>query len=120
MNTVVKERLRERRKFRIRKSVSGSAQRPRLTVTRSNRHFSLQVINDETGTTLVSAFTVEKALKGRFKSNNKTAAKEIAGVLAERAKAKGITAMVFDRNGYRYHGRVKQIADSLREHGIQI
>lgn len=120
MNTMIKDDLRERRKFRIRKKVRGSAQRPRLTVTRSNRHFSLQVINDDTGTTLVSAFTVEKGLKGKYKGNNMATAKDIAAMLAERAKAKGITAMVFDRNGYRYHGRVKQIADSLREHGIQI
>ncbi len=120
MNTQEKSRLRERRKFRIRKTVIGTAQRPRLTVTRSNKHFSLQVIDDSVGNTLVSAFTVEKELKGKFKGNNLEAAKQIAGVLAERAKAKGITTMVFDRNGYRYHGRIKQIAESLREHGIQI
>lgn len=120
MNTQEKSRLRERRKFRIRKSVTGSAQRPRLSVTRTNKHFSLQVIDDATGHTLVSAFTVEKELKGKFKNNNLAAAKQLAAILAERAKAKGIIAMVFDRNGYRYHGRVKQIAESLREHGIQI
>ena len=120
MNTQEKTRLRERRKFRIRKGVAGTAERPRLTVTRSNKHFALQVIDDAVGKTLVSAFTVEKELKGKFKGNNLEAAKQVAHILADRAKAKGITKMVFDRNGYRYHGRVKQIAESLREHGIQI
>lgn len=120
MNTQEKSRLRERRKFRIRKNVLGTAERPRLSITRSNKHFSLQVIDDAIGQTLVSAFTVEKELKAKFKNNNVEAAKQLAAILAERAKAKGITKMVFDRNGYRYHGRVKQIAESLREHGIQI
>lgn len=112
--------LREKRKFRIRKRISGTSQRPRLTIYRSNRHFTIQAIDDKAGKTLVSVNTVEKTLRGSIKSNNKKAAVEVAAIFAERAKEKGITTLVFDRNGYVYHGRVKQIAESLRENGIQI
>ena len=112
--------LREKRKFRIRKRISGTAARPRLTVYRSNRHFTIQAIDDVAGKTLVSVNTVEKTIAATIKANNKKAAVEIAAIFAERAKEKGITTLVFDRNGYVYHGRVKQIAESLRENGIQI
>ncbi len=111
---------RKKRKFRIRKKISGTGQRPRLNVFKSNRNFILQVIDDVTGRTLVSAHSEEKDLKGKIKKNNMKGAKEIGLVLAERAKSKGITQMVFDRNGYPYHGRIKQIAESLRENGIRI
>jgi large subunit ribosomal protein L18 len=120
MNTIVKQELRQRRRFAIRKKVKGTPERPRLAVFRSNKHFALQVIDDVAGVTLASVFTHEKKLKGKFKSNNKSTAKEAAVMLAKRAKEKGIIKMVFDRSGYAYHGRVKQIADSLRENGIQI
>jgi large subunit ribosomal protein L18 len=120
MNTVVKRALRAKRRFIIRKKVNGTAERPRLAVFRSNKHFALQVIDDVAGVTLASVFTHEKALKGKFKSNNKATAKEAATILAQRAKKKGISKMVFDRSGYAYHGRVQQIADSMRENGIQI
>lgn len=120
MNTLIKKELRDKRRFIIRKKVSGTAERPRLAVFRSNKHFALQVIDDVAGVTLASVFTHEKALKGKFKNNNKAAAKEAAALLAQRAKKKGITKMVFDRGGYAYHGRVQQIADSMRENGIQI
>ncbi len=112
--------LREKRRFRIRKKINGTAERPRLAVFRSNRHFALQVIDDTKGLTIVHFFTQEKGLKGKFKGNNVATAKDAGAMLAERAKAKGITKMVFDRSGYAYHGRVKQIAESLRENGIQI
>jgi large subunit ribosomal protein L18 len=112
--------LREKRKFRIRKNLSGTAEKPRLSVFRSNRHFTVQAIDDVAGRTLVSVNTVEKELKGSIKNNNKKAAVEVATIFAERAKEKKITKMVFDRNGYVYHGRVKQIAESLRKNGIQI
>ena len=115
-----KKDLRFKRKFRIRKKIRGSAVRPRLTVFKSNRHFTIQVIDDDAGKTIVSANSVEKDLRSKFKSNNITAAGELAAIVAERAKSKGITKMVFDRNGYVYHGRVKKIAESLRENGIEI
>jgi large subunit ribosomal protein L18 len=120
MNSTIKLELRQKRRFRIRKKVMGTAERPRLAVFRSNKHLALQVIDDQKGATLASVFTHEKALKGKFKGNNKAAAKEAATILAQRAKKKGITKMVFDRSGYAYHGRVQQIADSMRENGIQI
>ncbi|MBI3793339.1 MAG: 50S ribosomal protein L18 [Nitrospinae bacterium] len=120
MNTVLKKVLRAKRRFRIRKNLSGTAERPRLAVFRSNKHFGLQVIDDTKGVTIVSVFTQEKELKGKFKGNNVAAAKEAASILAKRAKEKGVTKMVFDRSGYAYHGRVKQIAESLRENGVQI
>jgi len=120
MKSIVKQELREKRRFRIRKKVNGTADRPRLTVFRSNRHFALQVIDDAKGVTIAAFFTQEKGLKGKFKSNNMVTAKEAGAILAERVKSKGITKMVFDRSGYAYHGRVKQIAESLRENGIQI
>lgn len=112
--------LRNKRKFRIRKKIKGTSEVPRLTVFRSNRHFIIQAIDDDAGKTLVSANSLEKELKGKAKNNNVKAAQQVALVLAERAGKKGIKKMVFDRNGYAYHGRVKQIAESLREHGIQI
>jgi len=111
---------RDRRKFRIRKKLSGTSSRPRLTVTRSNKHLSLQAVDDVAGNTLVSAQTVEKDVKSKLLNNNKGVAVGLAVLFAERAKAKGITEMVFDRNGYAYHGRIKTIADKLREDGIKI
>ena len=111
---------REKRKFRIRKKISGTLERPRLVVYRSNKHFFLQAIDDMAGKTVVSASTLEKGLKEKLKGNNITVAGQVAVVLSERAKEKGINAMVFDRNGYAYHGRIKKIAESMRENGIQI
>ena len=111
---------REKRKFRIRKKISGTSERPRLVVYRSNKHFFLQAIDDLAGKTVVSASTLEKGLKEKLKGNNITVAGQVAVVLSERAKEKGINAMVFDRNGYAYHGRIKKIAESMRENGIQI
>ncbi len=111
---------RERRKIRIRKKVKGTPERPRLSVFRSNRHLVLQAVDDVSGKTVVSAQSVEKELQGRFTKNNMETATGLAAMLAERARAKGITKMVFDRSGYAYHGRVKQVAESLRENGITI
>ncbi|MEZ4459612.1 MAG: 50S ribosomal protein L18 [bacterium] len=111
---------RNRRKRRIRKKVAGSAQRPRMTVFRSNRHMYCQVIDDLTGHTLVSASTkdaeVSANLSGKGKSDQ---AKEVGKMLATRALAAGITAIVFDRNGYIYHGRVAAVAEGAREGGLQ-
>ncbi len=109
-----------RRKRRIRKKVFGSQSRPRLTVFRSNRHIYCQVIDDVTGTTLIAASTqdaeVAALLDGKDKSEQ---AKEVGKALAVRALAKGIQSVVFDRNGYIYHGRVAAVADGAREGGLQ-
>ncbi|GMT41622.1 MAG: 50S ribosomal protein L18 [bacterium] len=115
-----KRAARLKRKIRIRKKVQGTAERPRLNVFRSNRHLVVQAIDDIAGHTLVSVNTVVKDLKDKMKNNNMAAAREAGTVMAQRAKEKGIDSMVFDRNGYAYHGRIKQIAESLRGNGIHI
>ncbi len=106
-----------RRKQRIRKKVSGSLARPRLTVFRSTNHIYAQVIDDVGGRTLVSASTLDKSLKGKSGATV-GGAKKVGELLAERLKQAGITRVVFDRNGYLYHGRVKVLADTVRESGV--
>jgi large subunit ribosomal protein L18 len=103
---------------RIRKKVKGTAARPRLAVFRSVNHIYAQLIDDESGTTLCSASSVEKSA-GVNDGGNIAAAKEIGRLIAERAKDKGITGVIFDRGGYIYHGRVKSLADAAREAGLQ-
>ncbi|MBO0722878.1 MAG: 50S ribosomal protein L18 [Blastocatellia bacterium] len=103
---------------RIRKKLKGTAARPRLAVFRSLNHIYAQVIDDENGITLCSASTVEKAA-GVNNGGNIDAAKEIGRLIAERAKDKGITGVVFDRGGYIYHGRIKSLAEAAREAGLQ-
>lgn len=103
---------------RIRKKVKGTAQRPRLAVFRSISHIYVQVIDDAAGVTLCSASTVEKGSSVKS-GGNVEAAREIGRLIAERAKEKGITNVVFDRGGYLYHGRVKSLAESAREAGLQ-
>jgi large subunit ribosomal protein L18 len=106
---------RARRHFRLRKKVVGTPERPRLVVTRSARHLYVQVVDDARGVTLVSASTFKLAGEG-----DKTAqARKVGGLLAERAKAAGITRVVFDRGGYQYHGRVAALADAAREGGLE-
>jgi large subunit ribosomal protein L18 len=108
---------RARRQIRVRKKVFGGPQRPRLVVTRSARHIFAQVIDDTLGRTLASASTMEAAL--RTASGDKSEkAKQVGGLLAERAKAAGIEKVVFDRAGYKYHGRVAALADGAREGGL--
>ena len=104
-------------KYRIRKNVFGTAERPRLNVFRSLSNIYAQIIDDTTGNTLVSASSVEKGFEGN--GGNKEAAKKVGAMIAERAKAKGITEVVFDRGGYVYHGRVKELAEGAREGGLQ-
>jgi large subunit ribosomal protein L18 len=110
---------RERRHFRLRKKISGTAARPRLVVTRSARHMVAQVVDDTLGKTIVSASTLEadmRALKG-----DKTAkASKVGQLVAERAKAAGVEAVVFDRGGNQYHGRVAAVADGAREGGLAL
>ena len=103
---------------RIRKKVRGTAERPRLAVFRSLSHIYAQVIDDEKGATLCSASTVEKSA-GVGKGGNADAAKTVGKLIAERAKDKGITQVVFDRGGYIYHGRVKSLAEAAREAGLK-
>lgn len=111
---------RGRRKLRVRKKVFGTAERPRLTVFRSLQNIYAQLINDVEGKTIVEASTRNKDVVGSIKSGgNVEAAKSIGKLLAERATAKGITAAAFDRNGYRYHGRIKALADAAREGGLK-
>ena len=102
---------------RVRNHISGTAERPRLAVYRSNAHISAQIIDDTKGVTLVAAGTYEAAFEGI--GSNKEAATAIGKTLAERALAKGITEVVFDRGGYIYHGRVSALAEGAREGGLK-
>jgi len=111
---------RKRRKRIIRKKVFGTAERPRLTVFRSLQNTYAQIINDETGTTICEASTRNKELRGSIKnSGNVGGAAAVGKALAERARAKNVDAVCLDRNGYRYHGRVKALADAAREGGLK-
>jgi large subunit ribosomal protein L18 len=114
-----KQEARLRRHHRVRKKVMGTAERPRLAVFRSNKHISAQVIDDVAGRTLVSASTVEPALRGAGGTGNKSAAALVGRLVAERARAAGVTAVVFDRGGFRYHGRVAAVAEAAREAGLE-
>ena len=110
---------RTRRHTRVRKKVLGSAERPRLSVTRSARHTFVQLIDDSAGRTLASASTLEEALRGA--DGDKTAkARQVGKLLAERATAAGVTAAVFDRSGWAYHGRIAALADAAREGGLDL
>ena len=111
---------RTRRHSRVRKNLSGSAERPRLNVFRSLSGIYAQVIDDQAGNTLVSASTVDRDLREKLKGLKKAEQAKLVGqTIAERAKNKGIQAVVFDRGGYRYSGRVKALADGAREGGLQ-
>lgn len=104
---------------RIRKKLQGTAERPRLNVYRSLNHIYVQVIDDLSGKTLVSASTAEGKKEERRSGGNVASAKAVGKTIAERAQAKGVTKVVFDRGGYIYHGRVKALADAAREAGLQ-
>jgi large subunit ribosomal protein L18 len=113
---------RQRIKYRIRKRVLGSESRPRLTVFRSVAHMYVQVVDDMSGRTIASASTVESAMKGSLKKaggGNVAGAKVVGKTIAERLLEKGIKRVVFDRNGFLYHGRVKAVADAAREAGLE-
>jgi large subunit ribosomal protein L18 len=114
-----REVMRKRRQRRVRGSVSGTAARPRLNVFRSLNNIYVQVIDDEAGFTLASASTAEKDLGGQLDGKKKLEQAQVIGAtIAERALAKGIKQVVFDRAGYKYHGRVKAIADAARGAGL--
>ena len=109
-----------RRHIRVRRRVHGTAERPRLAVYRSNTHIYCQVIDDNRQTTLISASDLEADLRTAGRSHNKTQqAQQVGARIADRAKAAGITHIVFDRGGFRYHGRVKALADAARAGGLQ-
>ena len=108
---------RTRRHLRVRRKISGTAERPRLCVYRSNTNIYVQVIDDVAGNTLVSASTLDKEIK--TKHANKEAAKELGALIAKKAKAKNIETVVFDRGGYIYHGVVKELAEAARDGGLK-
>ncbi len=111
---------RARRHLRVRKNLAGTAQRPRLSVFRSVAEIYAQVIDDAAGRTLVSASSVDKELREKVKGMKKSEQAKLVGqTVAQRAKSKGITAVVFDRGGFKYIGRVKALADGAREGGLQ-
>ena len=115
-----RNQLRVRRHARIRKELVGTAQRPRLSVFRSLHHVYAQVIDDATGQTLVAASTREKNVANGLASRSSAAAAQRVGtIVAERAKEKGISRVVFDRGGYKYHGRIKALADAARGAGLE-
>ena len=123
MRIKTKEDRRDRIKFRIRKRMTGSAQKPRLSVFRSVSHIYVQVIDDMTGQTIASASTVDPQVKGKMATGagggNIKGAELIGATIAERLKEKGITKVVFDRNGFLYHGRVRAVAEAARTAGLE-
>ncbi|HWV94855.1 MAG TPA: 50S ribosomal protein L18 [Vicinamibacterales bacterium] len=123
MRIKTKEDRRDRIKYRIRRRVRGAVERPRLTVFRSVTHMYVQVVDDATGKTIASASTVESAVKGvlpqKATGGNIEGAKAIGKTIAERLIGQGVKRVVFDRNGFLYHGRVKAVADAAREAGLE-
>ena len=111
-------KARTRRHFRLRKRVSGTPQRPRLVVSRSARHLFVQLVDDTTSTTLASASTMEKDLRA-FSGDKTAKAKQVGELIAKRAKEKGVSTVVFDRGGNKYHGRVAAAATSARANGLE-
>src|SRR5262245_47731396 len=110
---------RQRRQFRVRKTIRGSSERPRLSVFRSHRNLACQIIDDASGKTLVAVGTKDKDVRGNVKyGGNKAAAQTVGKLLAEKAIAAGIKEVAFDRGHYKYHGRVAALADAAREAGL--
>jgi large subunit ribosomal protein L18 len=123
MKIKTKEDRRDRIKHRLRKRILGTEQRPRLTVYRSVAHIYVQVVDDMTGRTIASASSVEPSLKGTFakqaKGGNVAGAQAVGKAIAQRLSDKGVKRVVFDRNGFLYHGRIKAVADAAREAGLE-
>ena len=121
MSKVAQQRRNGRiiRHRRVRKKIHGTAARPRLAVYRSNKHLTLQVIDDEAGRTLVSASSNEASFRGESTGGTVSAASRLGQLVAERAKAAGIEKVVFDRGGYAYHGRIAAVAAAAREAGLE-
>jgi large subunit ribosomal protein L18 len=118
MNTIHKARLLQKRRWRIRKKVTGTAARPRLSVKFSTKHIYAQAIDDEAGTTLVFLSSLDADLRKQKLAANLAGAKALGVAFALKAKAAGLASVVFDRNGARYHGKVKIFADAAREGGL--
>jgi large subunit ribosomal protein L18 len=118
LQRVLAKRL-ERRKKRVRGKIKGTPQKPRLTVSRTNKHIYVQIIDDVNGVTLAQASDIDKDLKSSVSGNKTEKAKAIGKALAERANQKNIDSVVFDRNGLLYHGRIKEMADAAREAGLK-
>lgn len=118
MNTIRKASLLQKRRWRIRKKINGTAARPRLSVKFTAKHIYAQAIDDEAGSTLVFISSLDGELRKQKLAANLAGAKTLGTIFAEKAKAAGITSVVFDRNGARYHGKVKQFADAAREGGL--
>ena len=114
-----KSAARARRHDRVRKKVNGTSLRPRLVVSRSSRHIFVQIVNDSSGQTLASASTMEADLRS-FDGDKTAKARKVGELVAERAKSAGVDAVVFDRGGNRYHGRIAAIADGAREGGLSL
>jgi large subunit ribosomal protein L18 len=115
-----KKQLRMKRKFRIRKKLSGTPERPRLSVFRSAKHIYAQLVDDLAGSTICEASTLSKDFNDPAAKESKVAAANVVGkIIAERAQAKGIKSVVFDRNGFLYHGRIKAVSDGAREAGLE-
>jgi len=123
MKIQTKEDRRDRIKLRLRKRINGTAERPRLSVFRSLSHIYVQVIDDRAGATVAAASTAEPTLKAALdtgaRGGNVRGAEAVGKAIAERLKAKGITRVVFDRNGFLYHGRIKAVADAARQAGLE-
>ncbi len=120
VNKASRKEVRAKKHMRIRNRFSGTAERPRLAVFRSNNHMYAQIIDDTVGNTLASASTLEKEIKSELeKTNNVDAAAYLGTVIAKRAIEKGIKKVVFDRGGYIYHGKVAALADAAREAGLE-
>jgi large subunit ribosomal protein L18 len=118
-HTAARQKSRLRRQIRGRKKISGTAERPRLVVTRSSKHISAQVVDDLVGKTLVAASTMEGDVRA-FDGDKTAKAKKVGELVAERAKAEGIESVVFDRAGNKYHGRIAALADGAREGGLTL
>ncbi len=123
MKVTNRDQRRQRIRYRIRKRVRGTAARPRLSVFRSVTHIYAQVIDDHTGQTLAAASSLEPAVKAKLtegaRAGNNKGAGVVGEAIAERLKAKGISQVVFDRNGFLYHGRIKEVADAARKAGLE-
>ena len=118
-NVKDKQSARARRHGRVRKRVSGTMERPRLAVFRSNRHVVAQVIDDVSGRTLAAASSLEAGVRADGATGNRTASAAVGALVAERAKAAGVTKVAFDRGGFLYHGRVAALAEAAREAGLE-
>ncbi len=121
MGSTSRAEARQKRKKRVRKRVRGTPERPRLSVFRSTRHIYAQIVDDANGKTLIECSSLSKELPSELKQKggNKEGSAQVGALVAKRASEKGIKRVVFDRNGFLYHGRIKALADSAREHGLE-